>query len=178
MKKFVSLLIIFSVVLISGIKTYGSETSSKIGYINLQKILMESNEGRKAKAALKRQFAVRKKELNEKKHELEKMQKSLAAQNALLSRDTLIEKQAEFVKKRDEFLKLVQQYDKELQNEDGKLTQGIILKIQGIVTKIGKKGHYSVILEKSQGGILYAPESEDLTDRVLKLFNNEFGKKK
>lgn len=161
----------------TGMKVYAADTTTKIGYIDLQKILLQSNEGKQAKVALEKQFAARKKELNQKKQELEDMQKSLETQSSMLSRDALAEKQAEFLKKRDQFLKLVQQYDKELQEQDGDMTKNILLQLQDIITKIGRDGKYSVILEKSQGGILYAPENEDLTDRVLKLFNQESEKK-
>ena len=177
MKKIIMLLAVSMMFAATGMKAYAADTPAKIGYIDLQKILLQSNEGKQAKIALEKQFASRKKELNQKKQELEDMQKSLETQSSMLSRDALAEKQADFLKKRDQFLKLVQQYDKELQEQDGDLTKSILLKLQDIITKIGRDGKYSVILEKSQGGILYAPESEDLTDRVLKLFNQESEKK-
>ncbi len=177
MKRLVSAVIVSAMILIPWLKAYGADTAQKIGYIDLQTILLQSNEGKKAKTELEKQFASRKKELNQKKQELEDMQKSLETQSSLLSHDALVEKQAEFVKKRDTFMKLVQQYDKELQEKDGELTKGILLQIQGIITTIGKQGHYSVILEKSQGGILYAPDREDLTDEVMDLFNKQASKK-
>jgi outer membrane protein len=178
MKKLISAAIVSAMILIPWLKAYGADTAQKIGYIDLQRILLQSNEGKKAKTELEKQFASRKKELNQKKQELEDMQKSLETQSSLLSHDALVEKQSDFVKKRDEFLKLVQQYDKELQDRDGELTKGILLQIQDIITTIGKQGNYSVILEKSQGGILYAPDNEDLTDKVMDLFDKQTAKKK
>lgn len=177
MKKIIMILAVSMMFATTGTKVFAADAPTKIGYIDLQKILLQSNEGKKAKVALEKQFAARKKELNQKKQELEDMQKSLETQSSMLSRDALAEKQAEFLKKRDQFLKLVQQYDKELQKQDGDMTKNILLQLQDIITKIGRDGKYSVILEKSQGGILYAPENEDLTDRVLKLFNQESEKK-
>ncbi len=176
MKKIITILVVSMILLTTGLKVYAADTATKIGYIDLQKILLQSDEGKQAKVALEKQFASRKKELNQKKQELEDMQKSLETQSSMLSRDALVQKQGEFVKKRDAFLKLVQEYDKELQEQDGELTKKILLQLQDIITKIGKDGNYTVILEKSQGGILYAPENEDLTDKVMKLFNQETGK--
>ncbi len=179
MRKITSILIVSTMILIAWNRAYCADTATaKIGYIDLQKILLQSNEGKKAKEALEKQFASRKEELSQKKQELEKLQTSLETQSSVLSHDALLEKQADFVKKRDEFLKLVQQYDKELQEKDGELTKKILLKIQDIITKLGEDGHYSVILEKSQGGILYAPGSEDLTDKVMDLFNEQTARKK
>ncbi len=175
MKKIISTILTLAFLLIPWMKAYGADQAPKIGYIDLQKILLQSNAGRKAEAEFKQQVALRERQLKGKKKELEEMQKSIEAQSTLLSRDALMEKQAEFVKKRDAFLKLAQEYDKELQEKNGELTKKILLKVQGIITKIGKQGHYSVILEKSQGGILYAPASEDLTRQVLDLFNKQTG---
>lgn len=177
MKKITMILAVSLLLLTAGSTTYAADTVTKIGYIDLQKIMLQSNEGKQAKTALEKQFSARKKELNEKKQELEDMQKSLETQSSMLTRDALMEKQAEFMKKRDAFLKLVQEYDKELQEQDGEMTKNILLQLQDIITKIGKDGHYTVILEKSQGGILYAPKEEDLTDKVLKQFNEETAKK-
>jgi outer membrane protein len=173
MKKIIMILFASMILLTTGLKVYAADTNPKIGYVDLQRILLQSNEGQQAKVALEKKFAARKKELNQKKQELEDMQKSLETQSSMLSHDALVEKQAEFVKKRDAFLKLVQQYDKELQEQDGELTKKILLQLQDIITKIGRDGSYAVILEKSQGGILYAPGNEDLTDKVLKIFNQE-----
>ncbi len=173
MKKIIMILFVSMILLTTGLKVYAADTTPKIGYIDLQRILLQSNEGKQAKAALEKQFSAKKQELNQKKQELEDMQKSLETQSSMLSHDALVQKQAEFMKKRDTFLKLVQQYDKELQEQDGKLTKKILLQLQDIITKIGRDGNYSVIIEKSQSGILYAPENEDLTDKVLKIFNQE-----
>ncbi|MCL4557192.1 MAG: OmpH family outer membrane protein [Deltaproteobacteria bacterium] len=178
MKKTISMMAALTFILIPWLKAYGAGSAAKIGYIDLQKILLQSNEGKKAEAEFKKQVELREKQLKGKKQELEGMQKSIEAQSSLLSRDALMEKQAEFVKKRDAFLKLAQEYDKELQEKNGELTKKILLRVQGIITTIGKQGHYSVILEKSQGGILYAPSSEDLTDEVLDMFNKQTAKTK
>lgn len=178
MKKVISILIVLTITAIAGNSACAAETAARVGYIDMQRILLQSNEGKKAKAALEKQFASRKEELNEKKKELEDLQSSLETQSSILSHDALLEKQAEFVKKRDTFLKLVQQYDKELQEKDSDLTKRILLQVQDIVGTIGEDGHYSVILDRSQGTIMYAPANEDLTDKVLELLNKETAKKK
>ena len=178
MKKFLTILAVVMAVIAPYVSAYGAEPGTKIGYIDLQKILLESNEGRQAKAALEKQFASRKAELDAKKKELETMQKSLETQSAILSASALQEKQAEFVQKRDSFLQMVQKYEKELQEKDGELTKHIIGQLQGIIQGIGIRDHYTLILEKTQSGILYAPKDEDLTDRVMKLFNEQTAKAK
>ena len=38
--------------------------------------------------------------------------------------------------------------------------------------EIGKEEGYSLILEKRAGGIVYAPSSVDLTDKLIKLYDS------
>ncbi len=176
MKKTITIVALAVMVTAMGVKAYAADASPKIAYIDLQQILLQSNEGKKAKTSLEKEFAVRKEALKKQKQELESLQSAIEAQSSLLSHDALMQKQEDFLKKRDAFLKQVQKYDSDLQEKDGELTKHILLQLQDIITKIGRDGKYNLIVEKSQGGVLYAPDNEDITGKVMKLFNEKYAK--
>ena len=60
---------------------------------------------------------------------------------------------------------------KELAAEEAKLTRGIIQKMGLILADIGKRDGYSVILEKNESRILWAPQKLDLTNELIRLYN-------
>jgi outer membrane protein len=53
------------------------------------------------------------------------------------------------------------------------MTKPIIDKINKILEKIGKDEEYDLIMDARMGGVVYAKEKFDLTDRVVKILNKE-----
>jgi outer membrane protein len=60
-------------------------------------------------------------------------------------------------------------YQEELQRKDRELTESLLRKLEAIVKKMGEDGKYTLILEKSQGGIIYISNTLDLTDELIKI---------
>ena len=58
-------------------------------------------------------------------------------------------------------------------NRDGLIEDPIIDKINKILEKIGKDEEYDLIMDARMGGVVYAKEKFDLTDRVVKILNKE-----
>jgi outer membrane protein len=68
---------------------------------------------------------------------------------------------------------------KQIQEEDKKSTQTVINDINDFIKEYGKKHGYKIIFGASGGGnIMYAAESTDLTEDVLKGLNAEYDNKK
>ncbi len=45
-----------------------------------------------------------------------------------------------------------------------------------LVARIGKRDNYTLIVEKREGGVLWAPDSIDITDKVIQEYNADFAK--
>jgi outer membrane protein len=50
-------------------------------------------------------------------------------------------------------------------------TQKVLKEVEEVVRSLGEREKYSLILEKSQAGILYATPTIDITSKVITLFN-------
>ena len=67
---------------------------------------------------------------------------------------------------------------KKIQEEDKKVTQTVINDINDYIKEYGKNHGYKIIFGASGGGnIMYADESTDLTEEILKGLNEEYVKK-
>src|SRR5688572_7454451 len=67
----------------------------KLGYVDLQRALMETEEGRKARTDLKKVFDQKQKELDEQQNELKKGMEDLEKKRTLLPADTVKQKETE-----------------------------------------------------------------------------------
>jgi outer membrane protein len=165
---YLAVLFFFAILLVGA-----REESPKIGYVDLQKVLMESDTGKQARGELERQQKESQQKLKDMEDSLKKMKDELDKQKAILSPEAYQKKEDEFNQKKDEFLKTFKSLDIELQHQDVQMTKDILGDLIKIVEKMGQDRNYTVILEKTQSSILYAPDSLDLTPLVLEAFNRQ-----
>jgi len=162
-------------ILIMSVQGYGKE-KQKIAVVDLQRILVESSAGKKAKKALGDIYEQKKKELDQKQNELNKIKDELDKKKTVLSEKVVREKQMDFENRRLDFLQQVQKYEQELKEKDAEMTQTIVKDVSDIVKRIAKKENYAFVIEKTEGGLLYFDEDYDITDRVVKEYNSESAK--
>lgn len=161
------------VILMAALLMGAREESPKIGYVDLQKVLMDSETGKQARGELEKQQKESQDKLKGMEDSLKKMKDELDKQKAILSAEAYQKKEDEFNQKKDEFLKMLKSLDAELQHQDVQMTKDILGDLIKIVEKMGQDRNYTVILEKTQSSILYAPDSLDLTPLVLEAYNRQ-----
>lgn len=144
----------------------------KFGYVDFNRALNETNEGKSAKSTLEQEFKERQQKLDIVQNELQKMKQDLDKQRLILSPDALKTKEEDYRKKFVELQQKLGTFKQEMAQKEASLTAGLLDKLRGLVKDIGNKEGYTMILEKSQDVVLYAPSINDLTDRVIKLCNS------
>lgn len=143
----------------------------RIGYVDLQKVFLTSDVGRQSKKALDKEAEDKRKMLEEKKKVFQRAEEELKKKMSVLSEEGRREKFDELERKRQELLQFVQESDMKLGERDRELTKKITEDLQGILKGYAEKEGYTLILEK--GSILYAPDSTDVTDEVITLYNKK-----
>lgn len=144
---------------------------SKIGVVDIQRALNETEDGRAAKAKLKTLFQRRQKSLDDQQTKLKQMKENLEAQRNVLSRDALGKKLEEYQKALMELQTVYMEYQKELATKEGELTKDIIEAMQRILRRIGQKDGYTLILERNEAGIIFVPSHLNLTDILIQKYN-------
>ena len=84
---------LFMVLALSASSAFAEEV--KLGYVDMQRAISETEDGRKAKANLKKIFDQKQKELDEQQEELKKAIEDLDKKRTLLPADKVHEKEAE-----------------------------------------------------------------------------------
>lgn len=143
----------------------------RIGYVDLQKALMESKAGKKAKADFKVRVDKLEKRLQGKKTELEKMKEDLERRAVVMREEERRKLADEFERKRLDLKLDFEDSQAELQKKDQELTGTIVASLQKIIKEIGDEKGYTLILELGSSPVLYYKTSDDITDEVLKTFD-------
>ncbi len=146
----------------------------KLGYADLQKALNESQAGIKAKDKLQEEAQQLEKDINAKQATLKKMKEDIDKMASVWNKDTLDAKQAELKAKGQEFQKQFMEYGDKLNKKKQAMEEDIIKGLRDTLEEVAKKEGYTYVFERSVGGILYAPDEDDLTPAVIKLYDERY----
>ena len=149
----------------------------KYAFVDLQRALEETDDGKKAKAKLKADFDRKQKELDEKQEELKKMKEDLDKKLPLMKAEAA---QAEQKKFQDRFVELQGIYarlQKDLAGKEQEATSGIFRKLQAVVGTISERDKFDVVLEKNSA-VVWGKPSLDITNEVIRMYNAGAGKQK
>lgn len=143
---------------------------SKLGTVDMQKILMLSDSGKDAKEQLAIRAAKYEAEKNLKEDELKKLKGELEKQSVLLSESARTAKEKDYQQKLKEYQRFLKDAQDDLQAKNDEFTNKIIDEIVKVVQEFGKKSGYTFIFVKNES-MIYLDDRIDLTDELLKQFN-------
>lgn len=151
-------------------KLYAQTT--RIAVVDLQRALNETEDGRRAKAKLKRLFKQRQQALDKSQNELKALKERIEQQvKAGVSEKVLQERAAEYQKALIELQSKYMEYQRELAEQEARLTREIIARMERILRRIGQAEGYTLIIERNEGGVVWVPSNLDLTDQVIQRYN-------
>lgn len=145
----------------------------KVAYVDLQQALQSVDAGKKAKGQLEKDVAAKKAELEKEQAALQKEAEDFEKKAAILNEAARGKKQAELQKKLVDFQRKAAETQMTLQQQERSLTKPLIDELRSIIEGLGKERGYSLILEKNESAVLYAETGSDLTDEVVKRFNDK-----
>lgn len=148
---------------------------AKIGVANLQRVLETSNQGKSAEEEIKKQKDQMELELKQKGGEIEELRKQLERESMVMSKEKREEKEREIRIKLNDFKSLQQRYRTQLQALEKKLVNALLKEVSALVEEIGKKEGYLLIINNT--GVLYSPNSINITDQLIKQLNARYAKK-
>lgn len=143
----------------------------KVAVVDMQRALNETEDGRKAKAQLKKIFEERQKTLDKQQNDLKTLKESLEKQRDVLARDVLAKKLDEYQQAVAQLQTTYMEFQRELQAKEGDLTKGIIERMQRIMRRVGQTDGYALVLERNEAGVVYVPSTYDLTDLLIQRYN-------
>lgn len=143
----------------------------KIGLIDLQRCLSESKEGKKITQLLKKKKDVLQRQLDTKQKELLELKRELEKQAMMLSMDAQEDKRRIIERKTRELEYLYKDLNEEMRGLQKKEEKRILKEIGKVIEKIGSEENYILIIEKRAGAVLYCINSVDITEKVVRAYD-------
>jgi outer membrane protein len=144
----------------------------RIAVVDLQRALNETDDGRRAKARLKRLFKQRQTDLDERQNELKALKEEIerASEDGTLSESALRTRAEEYQKAFVELQSTYMEYQRELAEKEAEMTSTIIERMERILVALGESERYDLILERGEGGVIWT-SATDLTSNLVERYN-------
>ena len=144
----------------------------RVGVVDPQRVLNETEAGKKAKESLNafmknRQALI---ELDEK--ELRRMEEDLVKQASVLSANAKKEREEQFRRRMAEYQQKANELNREVQEKQKEVLEGFREKVEKVVARVAQRLGLVVVIEKGRGGTtLYHDPSLDISTMVIEEFN-------
>ena len=153
---------------VCAVPAWGADIA-KIGIVDFQRILTESEAGKDIQAQLQKKGREMETDIRELGTEIETLQEQLNRESMVMSRKKREEKQRELDIKKYDFQSKQKKYQSELRELESKLLEKLQTEIFSLAEEIGKEEGYLLIIEKSAA--IYYPNSIDITDKLIEKYN-------
>jgi outer membrane protein len=150
-------------------------TGNKVGIVNIQDAIANTNEGKKELDALQQRFSPKQAELKTQNDEVEGLKKQLQTQSDKLSDD----ERGNRIKMLEVKQKSLQRNFEDAQNEFQQAEQEVVnrlgKKMLDVLEKYARTNGYSMVLDVSnpQTPVLYASPGANITKELVEAYNTE-----
>jgi outer membrane protein len=141
----------------------------KVAVVDLQRAVMQTEDGLRAQATLKKLFDSRQQELNKRQTDLQKQKEDIDKQSRVLSQAALQKKVDEWQKQMVELQTTFVEYNKELEKKQKELTDPIFERVLGAVKRVAGTDGYDLIVDRAT--VAFSRGDLDLTDKIIQLAN-------
>lgn len=144
------------------------DAAPRLGYVDMQRVLDESQLGQQAQRTLQEKFAEPQRKLAQEEQALLKLQKETQRDAALMSKETLEKRKREIQTRFEKLQRAAAEVQQALAQEQMKLGAKIIKPAKKAIAALAKQKKLRAIFERNQSGLLYIDEGLDLTDAVIR----------
>jgi outer membrane protein len=141
----------------------------KFAVVDVQRAVMDTEDGLRAQATLKKLFDKRQRELDARQERLQREREDIEKQSRVLSRDALQRRTEEWQRSMTELQGVFVEFNKELQKKQSELTQPVLNKVLSILRQVASTDGYDGIFERN--AVPYFRSDLDITDKVIQLYN-------
>ena len=152
-----------------------SAAPSRVAVIDVQKVLAQSALGKAAFDKLKKMQEDRIEKAKQMDEELRKLDADINQKKLSLSEDKIAEMSKQLADKRISMQRYAQDADREVGEARDRELLALENRIKPVIDALGKEMGLAAIFNKFESGLVYASEAIDVTDTVIKRFNEATG---
>ena len=167
-----------------GLGSMASAAEIRVGYVNLQRV-KDTDEWKRFEELFKTEVTTSQLEVEQRKSELENAARQYGRQKSMLSESAQREKERELQKQRLEFQLWAQERQRDLETKRDEMSQQIWSRVNEAVEKVAREKRLTLVVDYNpnapnltlnfEKGLVYVDPKTDITDEVLKVFNEMSG---
>ncbi|TCK62437.1 OmpH family outer membrane protein [Seleniivibrio woodruffii] len=157
---------------------FSASAYAKIGVLDFQKVLKESDGGKDVTGKLQAKADEYDKKLSALNEAIKKNQQEYAAKENVANEDYKEKKRAEIQRQIRDFNQNKDDYAKELKRLEMRYLKTIQDDVLKIISSLGQELDTEIILEQNTSGVLYLSPKVDITDVVIQRYNTVFKQQK
>lgn len=152
----------------------GSRLSAQIGVVDLQRVLLDTEAGRRARDVLSTFMKNRQAVIELEEKELKRMEEDLVKQASVLSAGGRKDREDLLRRRVAEFQQRATEMNREVQDKQKEVLEGFREKAERVVAKVAQQSGLIVVVEKGKGGpTVYHDAALDISTKVIEEFNKE-----
>lgn len=145
--------------------------ATKIGFVNLQRAISESETGKAAMAEFQKDVEKIRGEIEAEQKELVSLQEEIQKKAVVMKEDERRKLVTDFEHKEIDFKRKVEETQVDLQARNQEVVSGLLQRLQQVIIQIGSDGGYTGIFDSGTAQVLFAAPGEDLTSQVIQAFD-------
>jgi outer membrane protein len=144
----------------------------RIAVVDMQRALLETDQGRIAKNQLKGLFQKRQEELDHRQQALKQLRDQIERDRTHLDEATLRQRMESYQKQFADLGQSYTQYQQELAEREAELTKQIYVNLQSVIRQLSQQEGITTVFE--QAGVVWSRQDLDMTDRVVQAYNQQY----
>ena len=148
----------------------------KIAVIDTERILLNSQAGKKAVAELKSAQEQKEREIDRQQKEIRDLQAKIDDGRLSLAQDKLAEMEKQLEDKVITARRMQDDANRELQKKKDDVLGSVDQRVMPVINAVGKELGYTLIFRKFESGLIYADEAVDITPVIIQRLDAAQGK--
>lgn len=143
---------------------------AKVAVVDTQRLVMETEDGLRMQATLKKLFDQRQQQIDKRQNDLQGEREDIDKQRGVLSQEALAARVEKWQRDVAQVQQVFVDYNKELQKKQNELMAPILQKALGTVRRIATTDGFVMVIDKQ--AVPYVQNDLDLTDRAITAYNS------
>ncbi|MFO0619632.1 MAG: OmpH family outer membrane protein [Polyangiaceae bacterium] len=155
-------------------EAHADPTQSRFAVIDTRRAIMETEEGLRVQANLKKLFDAKQVELSEREQKLQQEGEAIAKEEKAKGASPAIDqKKNEWRQKAAALQETLMEYQREMQRKEAELTTPMFQKMITLVKRVASTDGYDLVVDKA--AVPYFRADLDITDKVIQMYNADGG---
>lgn len=156
------------------VATAASAGEFKAAYVDIQRAVMEVDEGKAAKARLQTLADAKQKAFEKEQVALKAEVDAYQKQQSTMADSARSAKEQELQKKTYEFAQKAEKLRAEIADSERKELATIFPRMEQLLGQIAQREGLTMVFDRSGSGLAYAPPSLDLTNELIRMYNAQY----